>query len=124
LWTTRLETTRDFYVKYFQGMANKKYVNPTKKFESYFISFPQGARLEIMYSPNVPQSLDDVYQQSTGYIHIAFAVASQEEVDYLTNTLINDGYEVVGKPRMTGDGYYESSVLDPDGNRVEILAEW
>jgi lactoylglutathione lyase len=123
LWTTKLEVMRDFYVTYFGGRAGEKYVNPKKNFESYFISFSEGSRLEIMHSPDVPQSLDDVYQQFTGYIHMAFAVATQGEVDSLTNTLNNDGYQVVGMPRLTGDGYYESCVLDPDGNRVEIVAQ-
>ncbi len=72
--------------------------------------------------PTVPETQDDIYKQFTGLIHFALSTGSEEAVDNLTRTLKDDGFEVVDGPRRTGDGYYESVVLDPDGNRIEITA--
>jgi lactoylglutathione lyase len=91
-----------------------------KKFESYFLSFPGGPRLEIMSMPGVSLSGDDVTAQFTGYNHLAMSVGSREQVDALTLRLEQAGHRVLVGPRTTGDGYYESRVLDPDGNRIEI----
>src|SRR5690606_15280082 len=98
-----------------------KYTNAKKNFESYFIKFQSGCRLEIMQMPTIPDNLNNTINQYTGLIHIAFSVGSVERVNELTNILRNAGYRVVGEPRYTGDGYYESCILDPDGNRVEIM---
>jgi lactoylglutathione lyase len=120
VWTRNLEQLKTFYETYFQATAGDKYVNPTKAFESYFLTFSSGARLELMRMPTIPESLDDTERQFTGYIHLAVSVGSEQAVDALTTRLRHDGYRVVDEPRHTGDGYYESCVLDPDGNRVEI----
>lgn len=120
LWTYDLERMRSFYEKYFQVRSGEKYVNTKKNFESYFLYFDDGCRLEIMQMPGVPVSSNNVYNQFTGLVHFAIAVADKEKVDALTETLRKDGHEIVGEPRTTGDGYYESVVLDPDGNRIEI----
>jgi lactoylglutathione lyase len=120
IWTHDLERLRHFYETYFGGTANAKYVNPRKQFESYFLTFADGTRLELMQMPAVPPSKNDVEQQFTGYIHLAFSAGSREAVDALTERLERDGYRLLDGPRATGDGYYESSVLDPDGNRIEI----
>ncbi len=120
IWTHNLEQLRQFYETYFGATANTKYINPRKQFESYFLTFADGARLELMQMPAVPLSKNDIERQFTGYIHIAYSVGSQEAVDALTDRLRHDGYRVLDGPRITGDGYYESSVLDPDGNRLEI----
>ncbi len=120
IWTHDLERLRHFYETYFAGHSNAKYANPRKQFESYFITFAAGARLELMHMPGIPQSKNDVEQQVTGYIHLAFSVGSREAVDALTDRLRHDGHRILDGPRITGDGYYESVVRDPDGNRVEI----
>ena len=117
IWTDNLEELKEFYVNYFDGQAGEKYYNPKKEFESYFIEFESGARLEIMRKAGIK---DKVKKEVLGYAHLAFSVGSKEKVDQLTNNLEEAGYEVVGGPRRTGDGYYESSVLDPDDNKVEI----
>jgi lactoylglutathione lyase len=122
LWVTDLEKSRDFYTRFFGGQANAKYVNPQTGFESYFITFDSGARLELMRKPAIPQDTRDIEQQRTGYIHVAFSAGSRLAVNELTENLRASGYRVVGEPRQTGDGYYESCVLDPEGNRVEIAA--
>ena len=120
LWTKDLERIKDFYIEFFCGKSNDKYINRKTGFESYFITFDSGARLEIMQMPSVPVNRNDIDEQYTGYIHIAMSIGSRENVDELTNRLRKEGYRVVSEPRETGDRYYESCVLDPDGNRIEI----
>lgn len=122
IWSTDIERLKNFYHQYFQTTAGEKYFNPKKNFQSYFLSFKEGCRLEIMQMPGVPVSANDMYKQFTGLIHFAISVGSKESVDTITERLRADGYEVVGEPRTTGDGYYESIVLDPEGNRIEITA--
>ncbi len=120
IWTNHLERLKDFYLKYFEAIPNEKYVNPKKQFHSYFLSFSGGPRLELMQMPGIPLNESDVYKQFTGLIHFAISVGSKEKVDSLTEQIRADGFEVVGEPRWTGDGYYESVILDPDKNRIEI----
>jgi lactoylglutathione lyase len=120
IWTHDLERLRHFYETYFGAVPNTKYVNPRKQFESYFLTFADGARLELMQRPDVPSSLNNVDRQFTGYIHLAFSTGSREAVDALTDRLRADGYHILDGSRTTGDGYYESTTLDPDGNRIEI----
>jgi lactoylglutathione lyase len=120
IWAKDIEKLRNFYVQYFGARPNEKYTNGVKKFSSYFLNFDAGARLEIMQMPSVPESADNPYKQYAGIIHIAISVGSAEKVDTLTSDLSRDGYQVLDGPRKTGDGYYESVVLDPENNRVEI----
>ncbi len=120
VWTTQLEALKAFYVKYFEAVANEKYYNPSKQFSSYFLSFDNGARLELMEMPGIPANANDVLRQYSGLIHFAVSTGSKEKVDSLTETLRQAGCAVVGEPRVTGDGYYESVILDPDNNRIEI----
>jgi lactoylglutathione lyase len=113
-------------VKYFEGQAGPLYHNPKTEFKSYFITFSSspggepGTRLEIMQMPTIPTSLNSVEKQFSGLIHLAFAVGSAEAVDALTARLQSAGCRLASAPRRTGDGYYESCILDPDGNRIEI----
>ncbi len=120
IWTHDLEGLRQFYETYFGGLAGTKYHNSHTQFESYFLTFEGGARLEIMQMPNIPDSQNDVQKQFTGLIHMAFSVGSEEGVNQLTERLWADGFPILDGPRRTGDGYYESVTLDPDGNRIEI----
>lgn len=120
IWVKDLDLMKTFYEKYFQGKAGEKYTNSRKNFNSYFITFDSGCRLEIMHKPEIPENLNDIDAQYVGIIHFAMSVGSKEKVDSLTNQLRADGYKVVGEPRLTGDGYYESVVLDPEDNRIEI----
>lgn len=117
IWVNDLEEMRDFYKQYFNGEENSLYHNPKKQFESYFITFEGGARLELMKQVGID---DNTQAQTIGYAHIAFSVGSKEKVNELTNTLREAGYPVVNGPRTTGDGYYESVVSDPEGNQIEI----
>ena len=120
IWCKDLEALKDFYVKYFDAIPNKQYHNPKNQFSSYFLSFEKGPRLELMQMPDVPHNLNDVMKQFTGLIHFAVSVGSEENVDTITEQFRKDGIRIVGEPRRTGDGYYESAVLDPEGNRIEI----
>jgi lactoylglutathione lyase len=119
IWSHDIEKLKKFYIRYFNASAGEKYCNHRKNFQSYFLSFDSGCRLEIMEKPGVLSS-DINHSEFVGLNHFAIGVGSKAIVDSLTETLRNDGYEVAGEPRTTGDGYYESIVLDPDGNRIEI----
>ena len=122
IWTKDLERLKTFYMTYFGATAGEKYENTTKQFESYFLTFESGARMELMRMPSIPETANDPIHQFLGLIHVAFSTGSEEQVDALTARLKQDGYLVLDGPRRTGDGYYESCVLDPDGNRLEITA--
>ena len=118
MYVNDLEAARDFFVKYFGAVSNEGYHNKTTDFRSYFLSFDDGARLELMRKPQ----MDDTEKtlNRTGYIHIAFSLGSKEAVDELTERLKNDGYQVINGPRITGDGYYESCIVGIEGNQIEI----
>lgn len=118
LYVNDLEKARDFFIKYFDGKSNDGYHNKTTNFRSYFISFDDGSRLEIMTKPELADTPKEVNR--TGFIHLAFSVGSKEKVDELTARLKNDGYEVLSGPRTTGDGYYESCILGIENNQIEI----
>ncbi len=117
MWVSDLESSKEFFIKYFKASANTKYVNPSKGFSSYFLSFGGGCRLEIIHRNDIsPKSVNQI----TGYAHLAISVGSKQEVDQLTERLRNDGFTVESSPRNTGDGYYESVILDRESNQIEI----
>ena len=118
MYVKDLEKTKTFFEIYPNARANAGYHNPKTDFRSYFLSFDDGARLEIMNKPQMQDSPKALTQ--TGYIHIAFSVGSKEKVDELTAKLKEDGYEIISGPRITGDGYYESCVVGIEGNQIEI----
>ena len=118
MYVNDLEGARDFFVKYLDGKSNDGYHNKNTNFKSFFISFDDGARLEIMQKPQMEEAEKTLNR--TGYIHIAFSLGSAEAVDNLTTRFKEDGYEVVSGPRTTGDGYYESCIVGIEGNQIEI----
>ena len=118
LYVNDLEGARDFFVRFFGATAGDGYHNPRTNCRSYFLTFDDGARLEVMTKPNMMDTEKDLAR--TGWAHLAFSVGSESEVDRLTAELSAAGYEVVSGPRITGDGYYESCILGPEGNQVEI----
>ncbi len=120
IWTNQLERMKEFYVIYFQACAGNKYKNTTKQFESYFLSFSEATCIELMSQVGIAEIFHPKKEQMIGYAHLSFACGGEKTVDLLTRRLSADGYQVVDGPRRTGDGYYESVVLDPDGNRIEI----
>lgn len=119
IWVTDLEIMREFYEKYFNASAGEIYHNPNKNFYSYFLSFSSGTRLELMHKPDI-DFLPDQFKEYMGFTHMAIATGSKENVNQLTERLRKDGFHVAGEPRTTGDGYYESVIIDPEGNRVEL----
>ncbi len=118
MYVKDLETARDFFIRYFEATSNSGYHNEKTGFRSYFLTFDNGARLEIMNKPEMSDCEKQLNR--TGYAHIAFSVGSTEEVDRLTELLKNDGYSVISGPRTTGDGYYESCIAAFEGNIIEI----
>jgi lactoylglutathione lyase len=118
LYVNELEKARDFFVNYLNGTSNAGYHNPKTDFRSFFISFDDGARLELMNKPEM--SYDEKHLNRTGYVHVAFSLGSKEKVDSLTAKLKADGYEVISGPRTTGDGYYESCIVAIEGNQIEL----
>ena len=177
IWVKDIDKVCEFYRKYFGGVVHPIYHNPAKQFTSRFITFDDGARLEVMHRPDINVGIENVWtvtslqsdthrsanekmraffrfltsavfhvkhaiasvatgcshtgmtehehvghevSQHLGFTHLSFSVGSKEEVDRLTQQISSEGVPVVGQPRTTGDGYYESVVLDPEGNRIEI----
>ncbi len=143
IWVKDIDRVCEFYQKYFGGVVQPLYHNPTKQFTSRFITFDDGARLEVMHRPDIEmfhmkhaiasvatgclhtgmteyEHVGHEVSQHLGFTHLSFSVGSKEEVDRLTQQMSSEGIPVVGQPRTTGDGYYESVVLDPEGNRIEI----
>lgn len=118
MYVNDLEAAKEFFVTYLNAKSNAGYHNAKTDFRSYFLTFDDGARLEIMNKPGL--SDDEKTLARTGYIHIAFSVGNKENVDALTQRLKKDGYTVVSGPRTTGDGYYESCVVGIEGNQIEI----
>jgi lactoylglutathione lyase len=125
IWTNNLESLKEFYCTYFEGIANNKYINEKKKFQSYFISFESGARLEIMSKEGIAdKSGTDTNTEFIGYAHIAFGVDTMQEVDDKAVQLRNNGFEIISGPRVTGDAYYEFETKDTDGNRIEVTTKY
>ena len=164
IWVKDIDKVCEFYRKYFGGVVQPLYHNPTKRFTSRFVTFESGARLEVMHRPDInvgtlteskpdlacvsretqprfpsknelahfyletegcrpmakPEAQQSEIAEHLGFAHLSFSVGSKEGVDRLTQKMSEDGITIVGEPRTTGDGYYESVVLDPEGNRVEI----
>ena len=125
LFVNDLDKARDFFVKYLGGSSDEGYFNPKEEFRSHFITFDDGARLEIMTKPGVVD--DDKERERTGDDHLAFSVGEElqeksKRLDELTKQLSDAGYEVLRGPRTTGDGYYESCIVAVEGNRIEITA--
>ena len=120
IWVKNLERMRLFYETYFGAKSSEIYTNVTKEYSSYFLTFDGTTKLELMHRPSITDSLNNPNKQYIGLIHIAISVGSEEKVTSLTNRLAGDGYEVLDGPRYTGDGYFESTILDPEKNRIEI----
>jgi lactoylglutathione lyase len=119
IWVKDLEKMKAFYLEFFELESNEKYVNPKKGFSSYFLSFESGARIELMHKASISGKLNPL-DELFGLAHFAISVGSKQRVDDLTELIRMKGYSIVGEPRITGDGYYESVIADPEGNLIEI----
>lgn len=122
LWVRDLDAVCDFYSQHFGATVGKRYSNPAKGFASRFVSFGDGARIEMMTTSTLSPVTSEPGAQRMGLTHLAISVGSEESVDEITAKLSRVGVPVLDGPRRTGDGYYESVVLDPEGNRIEITA--
>lgn len=117
IWVRDLEKMKQFYVQNFNAECNQKYTNKATKFSSYFLTFSSGARLELMFRPDIVDNND---KSTFGLAHFAVSVGSKDLVNQMTELFRKDGIEILGEPRTTGDGYYESVILDPEGNKIEL----
>jgi len=123
IWAEDIELLRAFYEKYFGARANPKYENERKRLTSYFLTFPRGGRLELMHRPDIQKASDSPSSHEyIGYAHLGVQLGTRAAVDALTSQLQGDGFRLLDGPRRTGDGYYESMVADPEGNRI-VIAE-
>ena len=118
MYVRDLEVVKEFYIRFFVAKAGELYHNPKTGLKSYFLSFDEGTRLELMNLPEMQDQKKVLVRM--GYIHIAISVGSREKVDAITEKLYEPGYDVLSGPRITGDGYYESTVLGPEDNQIEI----
>ncbi len=121
VWSEDIEVLKDFYIRFFEAKANDKYINSQKGFESYFLTFSSGAQLEIMQRTDISSRTGNPGDQYIGITHFAFKLDSEQQVDELTQLLKKHGVTIAGEPRRTGDGFYESVILDPDGNQIELV---
>lgn len=119
IWTSDLEKMKKFYLRFFKLKSNIKYYNPQKKFSSYFLSFETGARIELMHKPDIEKNFAQI-EPILGLTHFAISLGSKEQVDKLTKQISEEGFRIIGQPRTTGDGYYESIIEDPEGNLIEL----
>jgi ribosomal protein S18 acetylase RimI-like enzyme/catechol 2,3-dioxygenase-like lactoylglutathione lyase family enzyme len=120
IWVDNIEAMRQFYVTYFEAVSSDKYVNPNRNYTSYFLSFGEDkSRIELMHRPDIVETVG-TRGFTTGLAHLAISVGSKTAVNELTERLRADGYTIASETRTSGDGYYESAVLDPEGNYVEI----
>ncbi len=118
LWVADLERMRAFYVGVLGGTSGPVYENPRTGFRSCFVSFTD-CRLELMWQEGRHQTTAE--GAALGFAHIAMSAGTPAEVDALVADLRASGVAVVGEPRVTGDGYYEAVIEDPEGNRIEIV---
>ncbi len=123
IWVSDLEKSKAFYTHYFKMLSNNRYTSLRHPFHSYFLTFGSDpdVRLELMQKPGIDRNKSAARGMVEGYAHIAISVGSKEKVDLLTEQIRTDGYTVIGEPRTTGDGYYESIVEDNEGNWIEII---
>ncbi|WP_088810193.1 MULTISPECIES: VOC family protein [unclassified Listeria] len=117
IWVKDLEVMRQFYEQYFEATSSEKYVNETKGFASYFLTMASDCRIELMTRRDIVSEKEG---EQFGYAHLAISLGSKEKVDQFTEIFQNDGFKIAGLARTTGDGYYESVILDPEGNTIEL----
>lgn len=123
LWVDDIERMREFYLTYFDVVCGDKYVNPKKNYTSYFLSFgKETTRIELMHRPDIFEANAN-RGLTKGLAHLSITIGTRDDVNVLTERLRADGYTIVGEPRTSGDGYYESVVLDPENNYIELLGE-
>lgn len=121
LWCTDIEVSREFYISYFNATSTAKVVDSNNGFQSYFLIFDNDVRIELMYKPTVQPRLGRVEDEHIGFAHLSFQLESQDAVDGLVEQLKTDGYRIISHPRKSKEGIYSSVIIDPDGNRIEII---
>ena len=120
IWTKDIEVLREFYVNLFGVKGGERYENPSKGYESYFLSFETGARLEIMSRTDIRHKPED--GPHLGYAHFSISLGSEKQVIDMAKRVEDYGCIIHDGPRTTGDGYFEFATTDPDGNVIEVMA--
>ena len=124
IWTDQLEILKNYYVRYFDGKSNQKYMNPKTGLETYFITFASGTKLELMCLPVLAENKNDATIPYRSITHLAFGMETMQDIDEKLRQLETDNFRILRGPRKTGDGYYEFETLDPDGNRIEVMSKF
>lgn len=122
LWVDDIDSICAFYEEAFGARVGPRYANSAKGFESRFLSFDSGARVEVMATTKLTPARHSAGAERMGLTHLAISLGSEEAVREVTERLKTKGIAVIDGPRRTGDGYYESVILDPEGNRIELTA--
>ncbi len=124
IWTDQLEVMKNYYMAFFGANPGDHYCNRNTHFESCFLSFDSGARIEMMHKPGIPGNANDTADgQYLGIIHMAFGLADADQVYEKYMELQKAGFPILDGPRKTGDGYYEFVTLDPGKNRIEVTTK-
>lgn len=119
IWVTDIEKMKAFYETYFNAKASQLYHNKTTGFRSYFMELAEGCRVEL----TTKQHLSNRISESLGYTHLAIAVGDKAKVDEMTAEFVAAGFPLLNGPRVTGDGYYEAVIQDPEGNLIELTTD-
>lgn len=123
LWTKQIEVMVDFYEKYFDGKADEMYVDEEENISCCYIIFTEGSKLELIQGPDIYEREHKITDRVLGYTHLAFDVGSKEKVDEITEKIEKDGYQVEKRPAFIVEWFYESAIIDPEGNIIEINCE-
>ncbi len=121
-WCKDIDVTRDFYISYFNATSTARTINPNTGFQSYYLIFDNDVRVELMSKSTVMPRLGRLTDDHFGIAHLSFWIDGQQALDSLTEQLRGDGYYILSHPRLSSDGYYESVIIDPDGNHIKIVA--
>lgn len=114
-WTNDIGRAIRFYQQHFQGKV--LFSHTDGDFSCTFISICNSVRLELMHKPGLPE---EQLGDRVGYSHLSLDVGSRTEVNRLTDYFLTQGVPLEKCKVQYDDGYYESSVFDPDGNIIEL----
>ncbi|WP_345829657.1 VOC family protein [Pantoea sp. BRR-3P] len=121
LWTNNLTAQQHFWQDFFGGTSNELYISKNRPgFRSHFIRLHEGATIELMALEALAQGANGT--ELTGWAHIAINVGARQDVDAMVKRA-SEQKILVSPARITGDGFYEALIRDPDGNLIEIVSD-
>jgi lactoylglutathione lyase len=117
LWTADLDGLCHFWAETFGAAVGDLYESARRPgFCSRFLTLKGGPTIEVMQGPWITRR---VVEERQGYAHLALSLGSREAVDAMAAQAEASGI-LMSPARMTGDGFYEAVLRDPDGNLIEI----